>query len=221
MGSLASWIVSLGSADSMASVTAAVTLAMLSALPRLTIQLARLPLPQVPGSAEDLKEDTGFPDYAAIERRAGLAHEYMTGMIIGSGSVTAFCAVVLAASGSASAIALAVIVTLVMLLRARTFANGSQAIALLTAGMVSAAGLIVGWMMRASDVALNLWIVATLAVLATAALILGVVFPKQRFSPVLRRSVDVTEAVLIASVLPVALAVMDLYSTIRHLNVRL
>jgi len=47
------------------------------------------------------------------------------------------------------------------------------------------------------------------------------VFPRQRFSPVLRRSVDVTEAILIASVLPIALAVMDLYATIRHINIRL
>jgi len=45
-----------------------------------------------------------------------------------------------------------------------------------------------------------------------------VVFPRHRFSPVLRRSVDVTEALLIASVLPIALAVMDLYSTVRYLR---
>jgi type VII secretion integral membrane protein EccD len=197
----------------------AVALGLLSALPRLTIQLARLPLPQVPGSAEDLKEDTGFPDYASIERRAGLAHEYMTGMIIGCGLVTALCAVVMAMSGRMSGIILAIVVTLVMLLRARTYANGTQAIALLAAGLVSATALVVGWMTRADSETLNLWVFLTLAVLGTAALILGVVFPTKRFSPVLRRSVDISEAILIASVLPIALAVMDLYSTIRHLNI--
>jgi hypothetical protein len=51
-----------------------------------------------------------------------------------------------------------------------------------------------------------------------AGFVLGVVFPKQRFSPVLRRTVDIIEAVLIAAVLPLALAVMNLYSTIRHLQ---
>ena len=208
-------------AAGIAAGTASVTLALLSVLPRLTIQLARLPIPQVPRGAEDLKEDAGFPDYASIERRAGLAHEYMTGMIIGCGAVIAVCAVVLAGSARTAATILAVVVTLVMLLRARTYANGTQAIALLAAGMVSAAGLIIGWMLRASDLELNLWIFAVLAVLAAAALILGVVFPRQRFSPVLRRSVDVTEAVLIASVLPIALAVVDLYATVRHINIRL
>ncbi|HEY3258823.1 MAG TPA: type VII secretion integral membrane protein EccD, partial [Pseudonocardiaceae bacterium] len=176
-------------AAGIAAGTASVTLAVLSVLPRLTIQLARLPIPQVPRGAEDLKEDTGLPDYAAIERRAGLAHEHLTGMIIGCGLVTAACAVVLAWSGRPAAIILALVVTLVLLLRARTYANGTQAIALLAAGMVAAAGLIVGWMVRADAVELNLWIFAGLALLAAAALVLGVVIPRQRFSPVLRRSV--------------------------------
>ena len=201
--------------------TASVTLAALPLLPRLTIQLARLPIPQVPRGADDLKADTGFPDYAAIERRAGLAHEYLTGLIIGCGAVAATCAVLLAASGRAAGILLGVIVTLVMLLRARSYPNGTQAIALLVAGMLAAAGLVTSWMAGAGGVELNLWIFTTLAVLGAAALVLGVVFPRQRFSPVLRRSVDVTEAVLIAAVLPVALAVMDLYATVRHLDIRL
>lgn len=208
-------------AAGIAAGTASVALALLSALPRLTIQLARLPKPQVPRSAEDLKEDTGFPDYASIERRAGLAHEYMTGMIVGSGVVTAICAVVLAASGRMDAIILAVVVTLVMLLRSRTYANGTQAIVLLAAGMVSAAGLVVAWILGSDAFELNLWVFSVLVLLATAALIFGVVFPSQRFSPVLRRAVDLSEAVLIVSVLPIALAVMDLYSTIRHLNIKL
>jgi hypothetical protein len=44
------------------------------------------------------------------------------------------------------------------------------------------------------------------------------VFPDQRFSPVLRRAVDVLEALLIVSVLPLALAVMNLYTGIRHFH---
>jgi len=198
-----------------------IALALLSALPRLTIQLARLPLPQVPGSAEDLKEDTGFPDYASIERRAGLAHEYMTGMIIGCGAVTAICAVIMAMSGRLSGIILSIVVTLVMLLRARTYANGTQAIALLSTGLLSATALVVGWMTRADDTTLNLWVFLALVVLGAGGLVLGVVFPRRRFSPVLRRTVDISEAILIASVLPVALSVMSLYSTIRHVNIGL
>ena len=49
------------------------------------------------------------------------------------------------------------------------------------------------------------------------ALVLGVIFPGQKFSPPLRRTVDIIEAILIASVVPLALAVMELYSVFRGL----
>ncbi|MBA8931506.1 type VII secretion integral membrane protein EccD [Kutzneria viridogrisea] len=197
---------------------AAVGLVALSWLPRMTIQLAKLPLPTVPGNAEDLKDDGGFPDYAVIERRAGLAHEFMTGMIIGSGITAAVASVLAATSGTIWGPVFAVVVTLVMLLRSRTYANGSQAVALLTSGIVSSAGVLIGWLVNSDPVGRLLWVFGTLALLGAAALVLGAVFPKQKFSPVLRRSVDIFEAICIAAVVPLALAVMDLYNTLRHLN---
>ncbi|MGH3930814.1 MAG: type VII secretion integral membrane protein EccD, partial [Pseudonocardiaceae bacterium] len=219
LGGLASLVTTLIGNPPAAGVAAgvsAVALGAISVLPRLTIQLARLPLPQVPGSAEDLKEDTSFPDYGAIEHRAGLAHEFMTGMIIGSGAVAAIGAVV-AATGGAFGIALGGVVAAVLLLRARSYANGSQAIALLISGMVTTAGLLVGWMTTTAPFTRLLLVFCSLLVLAALALTLGVIFPRRRFSPVMRRSVDVAEAILIASVLPLALGVMDLYRIFRSL----
>ncbi|HEY6424841.1 MAG TPA: type VII secretion integral membrane protein EccD [Pseudonocardiaceae bacterium] len=195
---------------------AALALGGISALPRLTILLSRLPMPRVPGGAQDLQEDSSLPDYAAIERRAGLAHEYMTGMIIGSGAVAAAGAVLAATAGALGNV-LGAVVAAVLLLRARSYANGSQAIALLISGMVAVAGLVVRQMVAAPHSAALLGVFSGLLVLATLALVLGVVLPGRRFSPVLRRSVDVSEAILIAAVLPLALGVMDLYNTFRAL----
>ncbi len=206
-------------AEGIAAGTAAVALAALSVLPRLTIQLARLPLPNVPGSAEDLKEDTGFPDYRSIERRAGLAHEYMTGMIIGCGVAAAIAAVITAGKGDVWAISMAIAATLVLLLRARTYANGSQAIALLATGMLSAAGIMVGWLTVSTPADRLLWVFGSFILLSASALVLGVIFPEQRFSPPLRRTVEIIEAICIAVLLPLALAVMNLYSVLRHANI--
>ncbi|HEV7648031.1 MAG TPA: type VII secretion integral membrane protein EccD [Actinophytocola sp.] len=206
-------------AEGIAAGTAAVALAGLSVLPRLTIQLARLPLPNVPGSAEDLKEDQGFPDYRSIERRAGLAHEYMTGMIIGCGVAAAIGAIITAGKGDVWAISMAIAATLVLLLRARTYANGSQAIALLATGMLSAAGILIGWLAGSTTADRLLWVFGALILLGAVALVLGVIFPEQRFSPPLRRTVEIIEAICIAVLLPLALAVMNLYSTLRHINV--
>ncbi len=206
-------------AEGIAAGTAAVSLAGLSVLPRLTIQLARLPLPNVPGSAEDLKEDSGFPDYRSIERRAGLAHEYMTGMIIGCGVAAAISAIITAGKADVWAISLAIAATLVLLLRARTYANGSQAIALLATGMLSATGILVGWLISQSTTDRLLWVFGSFILIGAAALVLGVIFPEQRFSPPLRRTVEIIEAICIAVLLPLALAVMNLYSALRHANI--
>lgn len=208
-------------APGIAAGTVAVALAGLSLLPRLTIQLARLPLPNVPGSAEDLKEDTGFPDYRSIERRAGLAHEYMTGMIIGCGTVAAIAAIVTATAPGPWGVILGIVATLVLLLRARTYANGSQAIALLAAGMIAAGGILIGWLFAMPPFDRLLWVFGALVLTGAGALVLGVVFPNQRFSPPLRRSVEVFEAIFIAVVLPLSLAVMDLYSVLRHVDFKI
>jgi type VII secretion integral membrane protein EccD len=198
--------------------TAAVALAALSVLPRVTIQLAKLPLPSVPRDAEDLREDSGFPDFRLIERRTGLAHEYMTGMIIGCGVTAAVSAVLAASSHGIWGVLECAAVAAVLLLRGRTYANGAQAVALLLTGMLTAGGLLIGWTVEASATDRLIYVFGALLVLAAGTLVVGIVFPEQRFSPVLRRGVDVLEAVLIVSVLPLALAVMNLYSTIRHMH---
>lgn len=197
---------------------AAVALVVLSTLPQMTIKMAKIPLPHVPSNAEDLKEDQGFPDYEVIERRAGLAHEYMTGMIIGCGLVAAGGAVLAGTMPELWGPIFGAVVVAVLLLRARTYANGSQAVALLSTGILGAGGLLVGWMLTASPFGQILWVLGTMIALGVLGLVLGVVFPKQRFSPPMRRSVDVAEAILIAAVLPLALAVMQLYSAIRQLT---
>ncbi len=218
---LVATLVSQAEAPGIAAGAAAVGLAGISLLPRLTIQLARLPLPQVPGTAEDLKEDTSFPDYRAIERQTGVAHQYMTGLIIGCSLTAALGAVISAFNGVWGTI-YAVVIAAVLLLRGRNYANGSQAMALLLNGLLAAAGVTVGLLVQvAQSPTVVAWSFPPMLLLGVLALVFGVVFPRRRFSPVQRRTVDLLEAVLIAAVLPLALAVMDVYMMIRDLNLNL
>ncbi|MCX2733181.1 type VII secretion integral membrane protein EccD [Saccharopolyspora sp. NFXS83] len=212
------------SAAGVAAGAGAVGLAGISLLPRLTIQLAKLPLPHVPGNADDLKEDEGFPDYRMIERRTGLAHQYMTGLIIGCGLTAALGAIlaVTVPGGGVWGALYAIVVAAVLLLRGRNYANGSQAVALLLNGLLAAVGVAAGLLVQTALVPVAVaWVFPPLVLLGVLALVFGVVFPNRRFSPVQRRMVDILEAVLIALVLPLALGVMDLYMTIRDLNISL
>lgn len=205
-------------AAGIAAGTAAVSLAAISVLPRATIWLAKLPLPHVPGTAEELKEDDSYPDYTAIEQRTAVAHNYMTGLLIGCGGATAVAAIITATAPGAFGIITGVVATLVLLLRARSYANGAQAVALLTTGMVSAAGILIGWLFSQGTLGRLLWVFGALVIVAAGALVVGVVFPNHRFSPPLRRTVEIIEAICIATVLPLSLAVMDLYTTLRHIS---
>ncbi|ANZ37620.1 type VII secretion integral membrane protein EccD [Lentzea guizhouensis] len=200
-----------------AAAAGAVALGAMSMLPRLTLQLAKIPPPVVPTSAEDLKEDSGFPEFAVIERRTAVAHEYLTGMIIGTGVVAALAAIVASGDGTVWGPIYGVVVAIVLMMRGRAYANGAQAVALLSTGMFAAAGILIGWIAKASEFNLIVFVFGTLLVLGAAALVLGVIFPGQKFSPPLRRTVDILEAILIASVVPLALAVMDMYSVFRSL----
>lgn len=202
-----------------AAATGAVALAALSMLPRLTLQLAKIPPPVVPTNAEDLKEDSGFPEYAVIERRTAVAHEYLTGMIIGTGTVAALAAIVAAGNAGDSVWGpiYGVVVAIVLMMRGRAYANGAQAVALLSTGMFASAGILLGWLITSTSFDRIAFVFGTLIVLGALALVLGVIFPGQKFSPPLRRTVDIIEAILIAAVLPLALAVMEMYAVFRGL----
>jgi type VII secretion integral membrane protein EccD len=211
-----------GDAAAVAAGAGALALVAAALLPRTGIALARLPLPRVPGSADELSEDPGVAEHADIERRADRAHAAMTGLVVGCGIVAAGAATVIAAAPptgwrGVTGWVLAALLVALLALRSRTYANGVQAVALLVCALLAGAGLAVGWLVAASPpVALLAGTVGAL-IAGALCLVLGVVVPRRRFSPVTRRAVDVAEAVGIAAVLPLALAVMDLYTAMRLL----
>ncbi|PFG47604.1 type VII secretion integral membrane protein EccD [Amycolatopsis sulphurea] len=220
LAALVATLVTTASAPEVAAGVVAVALACISLLPRTTIWLAKLPLPHVPSTAEELKEDSGFPDYAAIEQRTAIAHDYMTGLMIGCGASAALASIIAAGGPNIFGPILGIVATLVLLLRARAYANGAQAIALLTTGMIAAAGILIGGLFSATPEHRLMYVFGILVLVAAGSLVVGVIFPNQRFSPPLRRTVEIIEAICIAVVLPLALGVMDLYMTLRHLNLK-
>ncbi|MDD7917898.1 type VII secretion integral membrane protein EccD [Actinomycetospora callitridis] len=215
-------VVDAGDAAGIAAGAGALALVASALLPRTGIALARLPLPRVPASAEELADDPGVAEHADIERRADRAHAALSGLVLGCSAVTAGAVTVLALApvGGWRGVAgwvLAVLLTLLLALRSRTYANGVQAVALLVCALLAGAGLVVGWLLVAPPAVAMLAVPAVALAVGAGAFVLGVVVPRRRFSPVARRAVDIAEAVGIAAVLPVALAVMDLYTAMRLL----
>ena len=217
-----------------AAVVAAVGLLVLALAPRATIVLAKLPLPPVPTAGAPIDVDDleprpaiegigaigamALPKADALESRSYVANAYLTGIIVGVTAVTT-CAAILAAAPytgfNAKTTVFAFIIGAVLCLRGRSHTDLIQAATLIIGGAVTVIAVIAG--LAFGD---DRWPVVgfTLAVLVLAAsIVFGVIAPKIAFSPVMRRSAEVLEYVLVTAIVPLLLWILDLYRMVREL----
>ncbi|MEV7524147.1 type VII secretion integral membrane protein EccD [Streptomyces sp. NPDC091371] len=172
-------------------------------------------------------------DAGAIAAQARRGHEMLLGLVAGCAAVAVGSAAVLAFSGDTGGRLLALATGLAMLLRARIFRRTSQVVCALTAGLAAVALLILGLALhtpaalpeavaaahgRGGTDVRTIWLTA--AVAAGAALLTGIalVIPRTGLSPFWGRLLDLTEAAVLLSLCPLALAVLDVYSRARSLT---
>lgn len=191
----------------------------LSLAPRLTILLARLPLPPVP--SRDIPADLALADPGltdGLDDRAARAASYLSGLIAGailSAITGAILTVGIGPDMRASGACLALLVAVTMMLRGRSYSDLVQSALLISGGAVLT--LLITAIVCLAQPQFTLHIVLILIFVAVLALGVGVVAPNREFSPVLRRIVEICEYVAIAAIIPLAFWVMGLYSLIREL----
>lgn len=180
------------------------------------------------------QHDQGAPlDAEAIAAQARRGHEMLLGLVGGCAAVAVGAAAVLGFSDNTWGRLLALATGLAMLLRARLFRYTSQVVCALAAGIVAVALLILGLALHPPADLLEalvlkqdhsglelrtIWLTA--AVAAGAALLAGIalVIPRKGLSPFWGRLLDLTEAAVLLSLVPLALAVLDVYSRARALT---
>ncbi|MFD3935050.1 type VII secretion integral membrane protein EccD [Streptomyces sp. NPDC058611] len=236
------------SATSTAAVCAPAAIGLVAFLPGLSARFARLPIgyaaPQ--GAAEyveysdtpdryetdpygdqtgsDPHDQAASLDAEQIAAQARRGHEMLLGLVAGCAAVAVGAAAVLGFSDNTWGRLLALATGLAMLLRARLFRYTSQVVCALAAGLAVTALLILGLALNpptllAADLTVRtLWLSA--AVIAGAALLAGIalVIPRKGLSPFWGRLLDLTEAAVLLSLVPLALAVLDVYSRVRSLT---
>lgn len=217
-----------------AALVAAVGLLVIALAPRVTILLAKLPLPPVPTAGAPLDADeleprptiegigaigaVALPKVDALERRSFTANSYLTGMVAGATAITATSAVITADSWagiSGRAVVYALIVGAVLCLRGRSHSDLAQAATMIIGGALS-----VITVTGASAVNGGAWPIAAFAIgvgIVVAALLLGVVAPEVEFSPVVRRAAELVEYGLVALIVPLLLWLLDLYRIVREI----
>ncbi|MCA2210264.1 MULTISPECIES: type VII secretion integral membrane protein EccD [Nocardia] len=207
------------------AVVAALALAGLSLSPRVSMLLAKLPLPPVPspGTPIDPTEDDpddhrALPTLDNLRARSERARNYLAGLVSATTLVTVVGAL-LATNPSADdpywpGIALALVCAVVLMFRSRTYAGAEQAVVLIAGGAAIVLLMLIG---VAVGMEQPLVVFGAALVILVAALVIGLIVPNQSATPPMRRAAELIEYGFVAAVLPLVFWVADLYSLVRGL----
>ncbi|MGW5276722.1 type VII secretion integral membrane protein EccD [Streptomyces sp. NPDC004044] len=248
VGTLAAFVAILTgvSATGTAAVCAPVALGLVAFLPGLSARFARLPIgyasPRTaPGGYDDSFADPnvspapeGDPvDADRIAAQARRGHEMLLGLVGGCAAVVVGSAAVLGFSGNVWGRLLALAAGLAMLLRARLFRYTSQVACVLVAGLGAVALLILGLSLNPpADLVRELarygdsgsldirtvWLSAAVAAGAALLTAIGLIIPRKGLSPFWGRLLDLTESALLLALVPLCLAVLDVFARARALT---
>lgn len=183
------------------------------ALPALAVRIGQIPLPELPRTPEDLVRDEPRPDRRSVDAATVRADEALTGLLLGTATVTIAGVTILVHSGQSLASALAAVVGLAHLLRARFYVGVRHRAPLLVAG---GAGLaLLGTAPAPGRVAVGL---ALALVAGAAAVAAGLAYRDRAPSPRLGRLADVLDVVLTLAVVPLVAGVLGVFTFMRSLG---
>ncbi|WP_345499296.1 type VII secretion integral membrane protein EccD [Nocardia callitridis] len=204
---------------------AALGLGGLALSPRISMLLAKLPLPPVPspGTPIDPTEDDpddhrALPTMEALRVKAERARMYLAGLVAATTLVTVLGAIgatdPTAESPYWQGIAFALVCAVVLMFRSRTYAGAEQAVVLIAGG----AGIVL-IMLVGAGFAMDqpLAVFGAAMIVLIGALILSLIVPNQSATPPMRRAVELLEYTFVAAVIPLAFWVTSLYSLVRGL----
>jgi type VII secretion integral membrane protein EccD len=195
-------------------------LALTPLIPAIAFRLARLPLPPVPASAEDLRDEAlmvpGEQTAQQTVERARVADAYVTGGASALGLIGAGAEFVLGRTGGGGWLTLlaGAVLAGVLILRARIFGGRAQRLWLMIPGYGGLAWLVSGRLMPGP-------LLPVLGLLAAAAAIVigvGSWLPAHRPSPFWGRAADIADTLLIVGMIPAALAVAGVFGYLHGLG---
>ncbi|MET8679847.1 type VII secretion integral membrane protein EccD [Streptomyces sp. NPDC004647] len=226
-----------------AAVTAVVGIAVVAWLPGLSARFARLPIgyrsPDQIAQGRDYDGRNRAPeeesvDFVRIGTQARRGHELLLGLVAGCAALVVGAAgVVLGFSDNVWAQLLALAAGITMMLRARLFDYTSQVACLLVAGILTILLLILGIALDPPVEALQalyrdgdggplnvrtVWFTGSIATGAALLVAVGLIVPRKGLSPFWGRLLDIFDGIVLLSLVPLCLAVLDVYASARGLT---
>jgi type VII secretion integral membrane protein EccD len=217
LGVLTGWLATTGefAGYRAAAVVGGAVLALSPTFAPLSLRLGRVPMPVLPRSAADLVREAPQPPLPLVHAAVARADTLLTGMLAGACVVVLGCELALIGSGDTAATWLVGVLAAGFLLRARLYPVPRHRIPVLLAGLSGAGCLAAGPLTASGPLVLAGPVLLAAAGIAVAAGLLG---STRVANPYLPRLAEYAEALLVLAIVPVVLAVLDLYSVVRGLG---
>lgn len=215
-----------------AAVCAPLGVGALAFLPGLSTRFARLPIGFEPprtsvGGYGDGPEPTGPVDARRIAAQVRRGHELLLGLVGGCALVAVGSAAVLGFSDDVYAQLLALATGVAMLMRAHLFRYTAQVGCALAAGLGALVLLGLGLCLNppaelwrdatALDIR-TVWLAAAVAGVAALITAIGLIVPRKGVTPFWGRFLEIAETFVLLTLLPLCLAVFDVYHSIRAMT---
>ncbi|XRQ10840.1 type VII secretion integral membrane protein EccD [Actinomadura welshii] len=204
-------------AAGIAAVSAVVVMMFFAAVPSLSFKLARMPLPPVPGSAEDLRRDTETVNGREVLTRTAAADRFSTGLIAAIALVAAGAMLFLLGDRGWAGPTMTAVMSVSLLLRARIFRGIAQRSWMLVIGLFGLVLTAIGMAVHGSQVIALAAALVPLLVLTAIVVAVTLWLPGHRPTPVWGRWGDILDMIVMISLIPLALAVLDIYTRVRGL----
>ncbi|MBD0422252.1 type VII secretion integral membrane protein EccD [Streptomyces sp. TRM S81-3] len=220
-----------------AAIGAPLSVCALAFLPGLSMRFARLPIGfELPDDSRGsyTTEESVTPEPVDTERIAAQArrgHELLAGLVGGCALVAVGASIVLSFSGNVWAQLLALATGIALLMRAHLFRYTAQVAATLAGGLASLVFLGLGLAMnppaeyvrdalQGDSTALDIrsvWLAAAVAAAVALVCAIGLIIPRRGVTPFWGRFTEIAEAFVLLTLIPLALAVFDVYAAARSM----
>ena len=229
-GALAAVASMFTSAAGAAAVLISVLVCGIGALPLLAIRFGKMPTPPVTlptgidasagftGVRSQLDAARERPDRAVVFAAVTRTEELLAGMLLGHAVLAAGAFLVLGTAGTLSARILMAVSAAALLLRSRLFVTLRQRVPLVVGGLIGTFALGFDLIWHTSAMLLTAVTVAGL-VLAIVTVVAGATYSRRPPSPYLGRAADLVDTLVVVSVIPVACAVVGLYSAVGSISI--
>ncbi|GAA4827980.1 type VII secretion system ESX-4 subunit EccD4 [Saccharopolyspora rosea] len=204
-------------ADQCAALGIALCLVAMSFVPTLSFRLAGFKLPDLPSGADELDEDTEPVPYREVVDRSQVAARYIAALTIALTALTIALVGVAISSWQLWQALFVGVAALLLLLRARSFDGRWARWSVLVGGGCGVAACWV-WLLVGTDPLVRLAVLFPTAVALAFVLVLcSRSLPGTKLRPYWGRAVDIVEVLVAVALVPLLLAVLDVYEFVQGL----